>query len=283
MTSITDSGGAALPMRVGVIGSGLIGTSIALAAARVGCHVTTWDLDIDRAALAAGRGGFASAPTMGEAVHDADIVVVATPIPAIAATVAQVLGSVKMPLVAAVGVLAASADLARYVPGHPMGGSERSGPDHASASVVDGIVWVVTPTALSDPGAVDGLEGWVARIGARPVRMDPVRHDRLVAFVSHLPQVASTALMSLAATEEADEPEILLLAAGGFRDLTRLAASNPALWSDILLSNREAIGAALDLYVARLLALREAIVGERGDDVEATFDQAKAARLRLAT
>jgi prephenate dehydrogenase len=89
--------------------------------------------------------------------------------------------------------------------------------------------------------------------------------------------------MSLAATEEADEPEILLLAAGGFRDLTRLAASNPALWSDILLSNREAIGAALDLYVARLLAMREAIVGERGDDVEATFDQAKAARLRLAT
>ncbi|HSH34419.1 MAG TPA: prephenate dehydrogenase/arogenate dehydrogenase family protein [Actinomycetota bacterium] len=294
MTSTTDAGGAVAPLRVGVIGSGLMGTSIALAAARVGCHVTTWDLDTDRAALAAGRGGFASAPTMGEAVHDADIVVVATPIPAIAATVARVLaaapsaivtdvGSVKMPLVAAVGALAAEADLPRYVPGHPMGGSERSGPDHASASVVDGIVWVVTQTTVSDPGAVDGLEGWVARIGARPVRMDPVRHDRLVAFVSHLPQVASTALMSLAATEEADEPEILLLAAGGFRDLTRLAASNPALWSDILLSNRAAIGAALDLYVARLLALREAIVGERGDDVEATFDQAKAARLRLAT
>ena len=111
--------------------------------------------------------GSTSAPTIEEAVHDADIVVVATPIPAIAATVAQALaaapravvtdvGSVKKPLVAAVGALAASADLARYVPGHPMGGSERSGPDHASASVVDGIVWVVTPTAASDAGAVDG-------------------------------------------------------------------------------------------------------------------------------
>ena len=107
-----------------------------------------------------------------------------------------------------------------------------------------------------------GLEDWIERIGARPVRMDPARHDRLVAFVSHLPQVASTALMGLAATEEADEPEILLLAAGGFRDLTRLAASNPALWSEILLSNREAIAEAIDLYVERLR--RPARPGRRG-------------------
>jgi prephenate dehydrogenase len=101
--------------------------------------------------------------------------------------------------------------------------------------------------------------------------------------VSHLPQVASTALMSLAATEEADEPEILLLAAGGFRDLTRLAASNPALWSDILLANREAIVEAIDLYTGRLRRLRDEIVEERGHDVAETFDEAKRARLRLAT
>ena len=117
-----------------------------------------------------------------------------------------------------------------------MGGSERSGPEHASASVVDGIVWVLTPTralrarARCDASRLDRARSGHARCGSTPAR-----HDRLVAFVSHLPQVASTALMSLAATEEADEPEILLLAAGGFRDLTRLAASNPALWSDILL------------------------------------------------
>ena len=127
-----------------------------------------------------------------------------------------------------------------FVGGHPMGGSERSGPDHASASVVDDIVWVLTPHPGSDGPAVDRLTSFVEGIGGRPVLMQAERHDRLVAFVSHLPQVASTALMELAATEEAGEPEILLLAAGGFRDLTRLASSNPSLWSDILLANRDA-------------------------------------------
>jgi prephenate dehydrogenase len=104
-----------------------------------------------------------------------------------------------------------------------------------------------------------------------------------VAFVSHLPQVASTALMSLAATEEADEPEILLLAAGGFRDLTRLAASDAGLWSSILLANRDQIAEAIDLYVDRLRSLRADVAGSRGDAVRSTFAQAKEARLRLAT
>jgi prephenate dehydrogenase len=163
-----------------------------------------------------------------------------------------------------------------------MGGSERSGPEHASASVVDGIVWVLTPDDDADPLAVAALEAWVGRIGGRPVRMSPARHDRLVAFVSHLPQVASTALMGLAATEEADEPDILLLAAGGFRDLTRLASSNPALWSQILLSNREAIAEAIELYASRLADQRAMVLEGRGSDVERTFDGAKQARLRLA-
>jgi prephenate dehydrogenase len=88
--------------------------------------------------------------------------------------------------------------------------------------------------------------------------------------------------MELAATEEADEPEILLLAAGGFRDLTRLAASNPSLWSGILLANREAIVAALDLYVGRLAELRRLVAEGRGDELVALFDRAKRARLSLA-
>ena len=279
--------------RVSVIGTGLIGTSVALAAARAGCAVRGWDADPDTAARAAERGALGIAPSLEDAVGDADLVVVAAPIPAIPQLVVRALaaaphavvtdaGSVKGRLVAEVLARAAAADLPRFVPGHPMGGSERSGPEHASASVVDAIVWVLTPTEVSDAAAADRLEAWVTRLGARPVRMAPERHDRLVAFVSHLPQVASTALMSLAAAEEADEPEILLLAAGGFRDLTRLASSNPALWSDILLANREQIVGAIDLYVGRLQELRDAVRSGRGEDVEHTFAGAKEARLRLA-
>jgi prephenate dehydrogenase len=278
---------------VAVVGTGLIGTSIALAAARTGSMVSSWDADEAVGRRAAEIAASRPAASLGEAVEDADIVVVATPIPIIASLVAACLasspgavvtdvGSVKTALVREAIEMTPTSDVARFVPGHPMGGSERSGPEHASPSVVDGIVWAITPHDASDPAAVDTLEAWVASLGARPVRLDPMRHDRLVAFVSHLPQVASTALMSLAATEEADEPEILLLAAGGFRDLTRLAASNPELWSNILLANRAAIAEAIDLYTERLTRLRDEIVGEQADDVEATFASAKQARLRLA-
>jgi prephenate dehydrogenase len=281
------------PERVAVVGTGLVGTSIALAAVRAGDSVRGWDADPSVAARAGELGDFSVAPSLADAVACAELVVVATPIPTIPALVAAVLsaapqaivtdvGSVKTHLVRKAEALAAPGDLPRFVPGHPMGGSERSGPEHASASVVDGIVWAITPHTSSDPDAVARLGSWTAALGARPVQLEPARHDRLVAFVSHLPQVASTALMSLAATEEADEPEILLLAAGGFRDLTRLAASNPALWSDILLANNEAIVDAIDLYVACLTKLRAEIAEDRGADVERTFAGAKAARLRLA-
>lgn len=279
--------------RVTVVGTGLIGTSIGLAAVRVGYAVTGWDADAEIAARAVELGGFEAAATLEDAVRAAGMVVVATPIPTIADLVARILvaapeavvtdvGSVKSNVVAEVLEAVEPEEVGRFVPGHPMGGSERSGPEHASASVVDGIVWVVTPPPTAAKAAIERLEAFIGRIGARVVRMDPARHDRLVAFVSHLPQAASTALMDVAATEEADEPEILLLAAGGFRDLTRLASSNPALWSDILLSNREAIAEALEIYARRLGSLRTQILEGDGRAVETTFDRAKSARLRLA-
>jgi prephenate dehydrogenase len=163
-----------------------------------------------------------------------------------------------------------------------MGGSERSGPAHASASVVDGIVWVLAPTPEADADATEALRAWVDRLGARPVVMHPERHDRLVAMVSHLPQVASTTLMATAGDQEAGEQDALLLAAGGFRDLTRLAASQPALWSEILVENREEVASAIDLFVRRLEALRDRIVDADASAVESTFDAAKQARLGLA-
>lgn len=277
---------------IAIVGTGLIGTSIAMASARVGCDVSGWDVDHASLALAAELTSLRAARSLEDAVEAADIVIVCAPVPTIPELAARVLaavptatvtdaGSIKEHVVREVATLAGPA-AGRFIGGHPMGGSERSGPEHASASVVDGIVWVLTPDEGTESHRVESLETWVERIGGRPVRMSAERHDRLVAFVSHLPQVASTALMGLAATEEADEPDILLLAAGGFRDLTRLASSNPALWSQILLSNREAIAEAIDLYSARLADLRAMVVEGRGSDVEETFDDAKRARLRLA-
>jgi prephenate dehydrogenase len=280
--------------RVAVLGTGLMGTSVAMAAARAGSTVTGWDADPATTARAAALGGFVKAASLDDAVREADLVVVCTPIPTIAPLVAVALAASSDAIVTEIGSIiglvslevaahAAPEQLRRYVPGHPMGGSERSGPEHASPSVLDGIVWVISAAVTSDPAAVAALESWIQSLGARPVRMPADRHDRLVAFVSHLPQVAATALMSLAASEEADEPEILLLAAGGFRDLTRLAASDARLWSSILLANRDQIARAIDLYVDRLQSLRRDVVEGRGDAVESTFAQAKEARLRLAT
>jgi prephenate dehydrogenase len=288
---MTDAGDRAV-RRAAVLGTGLIGTSLAMAAARAGVEVVGFDADPVVLGRAGAQAGFDPAGSIEEAASGADVAVVCTPIPAIARVAATALaadpevvvtdvGSVKGPVVEAVERLAGAA-ARRFVGGHPMGGSERSGPDHASPSVVDGIVWALTPAPGTDPAALGRVVELVRRVGADHVELAPARHDRLVAFVSHLPQVASTALMGLAATEEADEPEILLLAAGGFRDLTRLAASNPALWSDILVANREAVGEAIELYVDRLRQLADLVREGRAEEVERAFDLAKRARLTLA-
>jgi len=279
--------------RVAVVGTGLIGTSIAMAATRAGEAVRGFDIDTGVLAEAAERSGLTPAATLEECVGGATLVFVCTPIPDLPGLVAQILrgspdaivsdvGSVKSQVMAGVTAAADPANLTRYVGGHPMGGSERSGPGHASASVLDGVVWVLTPAPDVPESSVARLSAWVEKVGARPVPMEAKRHDRLVAMVSHLPQVASTSLMGLAAAEEAGEPEILLLAAGGFRDLTRLAASSPHLWSDILLANADAIARAIDLYVERLTRLRTLIGSGDAGQVERAFGEAKQARLSLA-
>ncbi|MFL5767489.1 MAG: prephenate dehydrogenase/arogenate dehydrogenase family protein, partial [Actinomycetota bacterium] len=275
---------------VAVIGTGLIGTSIAMAAQRAGHAVVGFDADPEVLASAAAIASFSVADSARSAAGSSSIVFVCTPIPTIASVVSEVLegsdavvsdvGSVKSHVVEEVE-RSSGQRASRYVGGHPMGGSERSGPEGASASVLDGIAWVLTPTARTDEEAIARVQRFVSAVGAQPVRMDPDRHDRLVAVVSHLPQVASTALMGLAAEEEAGEPEILQLAAAGFRDLTRLAASNPELWAGILRTNEAAFSRALDLYVDRLHRLRD-LVAERNGGLEDAFADAKRARLGLA-
>ena len=279
--------------RIGVVGCGLMGTSIAMAALRTGDGVRGWDTDQTVLDRSASRSGLERAGNLAAAVVDADLVFVCAPMAAIPELVHEALaaapfavvadaGSVKSRVVNEVHSGAPPESLARFVGSHPMGGSERAGPEGASASFLDGAVWVLTPTAETAPASTALLEKWVRKIGAKPVVMDPVKHDRVVALVSHLPQVVSTVLMGLASRQHEDAPETLVLAAGGFRDLTRLAASNPQLWAGILRSNREELSRAIDLFIEDLVSLKRELGEAEPAGLQGMLAEATKARLALA-
>lgn len=277
-------------MRVAILGTGLIGASIGLAARRwLGAEVAGHDPDPAALEAAARRGAVEPAASVERAAAAADLAFVCAPVAAIPEAAAAALeagaaivtdaGSVKAEVVSRVEGLAGGG-AGRFVGGHPMTGSERSGPAGAAAGLIDGAAWALTPTERTDPGAVDALEDAVRRMGAAPVRLTPERHDRVVGLVSHLPQVASTALMATVASSADDAA--LLLAAGGFRDLTRLAASSPELWLEILLANREAVGEAIDAFGVRLQGLGAMIRAGDAEGLAEAFARAKGARLGLA-
>jgi prephenate dehydrogenase len=281
-----------VPGPVAVVGTGLIGTSIALAARAAGAEVRGFDPDPAALAGAADRGALSPAGSLEAALEGATVAIVASPMDRVVEVVLACLranpavvvtdaGSSKSDVVGSVGAQASPGDAARFVGGHPMTGSERSGPGAASASLLDGTVWVLCPGEGSDPASVAVVESLVRAVGAQPLTMDAARHDRLVALVSHLPQLASTALMRVAAVRAAGEPELLMMAAGGFRDLTRLAASNPELWPDILLANADRVRDAIGAYVEALGQLGELL--ERGDReaLVDVFRRSKEARLAL--
>lgn len=163
-----------------------------------------------------------------------------------------------------------------------MAGSHETGADHATPELFVGATYLLTPTATTDPEAYQRLHGLVSAIGARVIAVDPDRHDLLVAVTSHLPQLAATTLMNLAAGRARDEhAELLLLAAGGFRDATRVAASNPELWLDICEENGSAIVAVLDEYGERITALRQLLADGDVTGLRDALEQAREARRSL--
>ena len=282
--------------RVALVGTGLLGTSIGLAALRSGDEVRGVDTDPTNAAIAADRLGCRVGTDPDGAFGWASLIVVATPVASIVdavvraldgsseATIVTDVASVKTSIVRDVrSRVADPAMRARFIPGHPMAGTERTGPAAAAAGLLDGATWVLTPDDGVPEERVSRLDAWLRRLGAHPFRLPVARHDRLVATVSHLPQLASTALMDLAVRRESGEPDALVLAAGGFRDLTRLAASNPRLWAEILTANGDEVVAAIDAFVAHLERIRDLVAAGDRAGVEEAFARAKAARLALAT
>jgi prephenate dehydrogenase len=281
------------PKSVALVGTGLIGGSIGLALRRSGVIVRGFDRDAEHAAAALDAGAVDElAPDLATAVADADLTVVAVPVGHVADVVVEVLdagtglvtdvGSVKAPLVAAVE--AARRDAAsRYVGGHPMAGSEQEGLAGASADLFVGATWVLTPTDRTDPQVFAELRSWVSGLGAEAIAVAPELHDAMVAVVSHVPQLAASTLMNVANQGTEEHAVLLRLAAGGFRDMTRIASSHPAIWPDICLANRDAIVGALDDYLDELTRVRTIVAGGDRDALLALLADARSARRNLPT
>jgi prephenate dehydrogenase len=162
-----------------------------------------------------------------------------------------------------------------------MAGSEQDGLDGADERLFEGAVWVLTPNERTSDAALGQVAGLVADLGAEPVTMTPDAHDAVVAVVSHVPHLTAVTLMGLAAERAVDNLVLLRLAAGGFRDMTRIAAGRPGIWPDICAENREAIVEVLDVLLERLGGMREMVASADRSGLLEDLENARAARVAL--
>jgi len=271
-----------------VAGVGLIGGSVGLGAKQRALAERVIGYDLDPTALDAARGLGAideAQLSPGAWLERADLLVLAAPsaslLPLAAALIPHLradaivtdVGSVKGELVAGYRELPGAKP--RFVGGHPMAGSERAGVLHADAALLENAVWVLTPEADTDPAALELVRGFVEALGAKPVEVSPDRHDRLVALVSHLPYLAAVALTGL--IDRGDERSLkMLLAAGGFRDLTRVASGDPRMSRDMVWANRESVSEALRFFRQELEELERLLA--RPEELLERAEAAKRAR-----
>lgn len=268
-----------------MVGVGLIGGSIALGLRKDGWRVTGVDHDPVRLSDALESGVIDDAAAL-DAVGAVDLAVVALPVGAVADVVLRVLdqgaavvtdvGSVKGPIATAI-------EDPRFVPGHPMAGSEQDGLAGASVDLFSGATWVLCPTPSTDDAAFAAVRDIVAGLGAHPIAIPPDRHDTLVAVVSHVPHLTAATLMQIAEGRAVEHRALLRLAAGGFRDMTRIAAGHPAIWPDICTENAAAIVSVLDQLLAELAGVRDVIAAGDRDTLLAHLEAARVARRNLPT
>jgi prephenate dehydrogenase len=272
--------------RVEVVGTGLIGGSIGLGLRTRGWHVTGNDADPVVAARALALGAL---DAVGED-PDASVVFVATPMSSVVEVAGGLLGrrhrradlvvtdvaGVKTPI--ARGIVDPA-----FVGGHPMAGSEQAGVDGADGELFVGATWVLTPTAVTDADAYARLRAVLSSLGAEVVALSPQQHDALVAVVSHVPHLTAAALMNLADRMAEQHASLLRLAAGGFRDMTRVAAGAPDIWPDVCAENAVAIVATLDALVDDLGALRRRVAAADRTGLYEVLEHAAQARRSLPT
>ncbi|MBU1487024.1 prephenate dehydrogenase [bacterium] len=267
--------------KVSIIGVGLIGGSLGLALKKKGLASKIVGIGRRETSLReALRVGTVDEVTLDlkEGVSQADLVILAAPVGSILRIGREIVphlkqgailtdvGSTKEEIVRALGALTKD-----FVGAHPMAGSNESGVEKATASLFEKATCVITPTGETSKKALDVVENLWKKIGARVVKMSPETHDFLVAITSHLPHLAASSLVSLAAKEK--EKAVPLIATG-FKDTTRIAASDPRLWSDIFLSNKEMVLSALKEYKEILSQWEELIREEDQEGIRLKFGQA---------
>jgi cyclohexadieny/prephenate dehydrogenase len=275
--------------RVAIIGMGLIGSSLARAVRAtmptVRLTVTDGDAAVrDRVrALALADDVTDNA---GAAVVDAELVILAVPVGAMAAVAAEIaaelapgaiisdVGSVKARVLAD---LSAALPGVAIVPGHPVAGTEKSGPDAGFASLFKDRWCILTPAVENADS--DKVAAFWTRLGAKVELMDAQHHDRVLAVTSHLPHLIAYSIVGTASDlESVTRSEVIKYSAGGFRDFTRIAASDPVMWRDVFLNNREAVLETLGRFTEDLVALQRAIRWGEGETLEALFTRTRAIR-----
>ena len=251
-------------MRIAVVGLGLIGGSIALAAReRLAVAVAGYDRDPRALSAAVSRGAIdVAADSVAGALAGAEAAFVAVPVSGLAEAVASVLQSAPSSCVVSdVGstkraIVAANVDQ-RFIGGHPLAGTETSGIAHARADLFEGAVWYLTPTEGTSGVRFQALHRIISGFGARPTAIDADTHDTVLALVSHLPHVLANVLVAQAAAALREGGENLPATGPSFRDATRVAGSSSTIWTDIYLENRDALTGQIDDTVARLQRVSE--------------------------
>ncbi len=249
--------------RATVVGLGLIGGSLCVALRERGWLVSGDDQDPQRVTEALERGLISAAGIDAES----QVTFVAVPVTAISLQVQRALDATSG-IVTDVGsvkaVVTRTITDPRFIGGHPMAGSELEGLDGADGELFTGAVWVLTPTPTTSDAAFATVANIVNDLGAEVVGLDPVRHDELVAIVSHVPHLTAATLMGVAGSRATEHAALLRLAAGGFRDMTRIASGHPAIWLDICAENRPAIISTLSALIDGLSDMRTAVdTGDR--------------------
>jgi len=266
-----------------VVGLGLIGASLAMALGEQGWLVTGDDADADVLELAL-RTGVVDSTQMSD---QHEIVFVATPAGVVSEIAHALCEHFTSPSLVVTDVAGVKSSIVsevadrRFLGGHPMAGSEQRGLRGARADLFRGCNWVLTPTDLTSPETYSVLHGVLRELGANVVAVSAEDHDRLVALASHVPHLLAGALMNEAAEVALEDAVLLQLAAGGFRDMTRIAAGDPSIWPDVLFENREAVSDTLIGLEKRLENLRIALADNSRDILEESLTTAADARRRL--